>query len=165
MMLRLSEAVYLLTLLPNKLSLGHMAMPSSRVKRLFLPGMRTVKSQGGGEEAMTCHRDEGTGSRQWVEEKFKPQSLSISEPFHPPHPTPSPITTSTHSPRVLPRDPHCHERKPHLDLGTPLKSLGSRGQGVQEAQREGRTCAHVGLDNIRSSPQAWDRLMVSPFGM
>ena len=54
---------------------------------------------------MTCHRDEGTGSLQWVEEKIKPQSLSNSKPFHPPHPTPSPITTSTHSPWSCPGTP------------------------------------------------------------
>ena len=45
-MLRLREAVYLLALLPNKLSSGHMATPNSRVKKCFLPQMRTVKSQG-----------------------------------------------------------------------------------------------------------------------
>ena len=45
-MLRLREAVHLLALLPNKLSPGHMATPNSRVKRCFLPRMRTVKSQG-----------------------------------------------------------------------------------------------------------------------
>lgn len=54
---------------------------------------------------MTCHGDEGSGSLQWVEEKFKPRSLSNSEPFHPPPPPPAPSPPPHTAPGSRPGTP------------------------------------------------------------
>ena len=56
-------------------------------------GQRGTARHGGGEGALTCHRHEGAGSFQWVEEEFKPRSLSLT-PSPSIHPTPPPAPGS-----------------------------------------------------------------------
>lgn len=67
---------------------------------------------------------------------------------HPPS-TPA-VTTSTHSPGPA-QGPHPADRKPPLDLGTPVQSLGGHRPGVQEGKTATNTRTPAGSGGRRSS--------------
>lgn len=67
---------------------------------------------------------------------------------HPPS-TPA-VTTSTHSPGPA-QGPHPSDRKPPLDLGTPVQSLGGHRPGVQEGKTARNTRTPAGSGGRRSS--------------
>lgn len=160
--------MYRLALLQNKLSPSHTALPGSRQGRdassLDEKGERHV-AEGIDRHGRVCKPsrsapglEEYALATAWSRE-LNP-AFAAAPGAHPPS-TPA-VTTSTHSPGPA-QGPHPADRKPPLDLGTPVQSLGATDQESRK-ERQRQTHARPQARGVDGPPAGTeDHRSVSPF--